>query len=80
MAQQPSELWQVPLHWLRDRGRVESVGVKCNGRGHKGSWPISEMMQEHGPQTLVSDLWKPWRCYECGSREIVPIARLKEPR
>jgi hypothetical protein len=40
------------------------------------------MMQEHGPRTLVSDLWKRWRCAECGSREVVPfsIARLKEPR
>jgi rubredoxin len=82
MTKKSRELWRVPLVWLRDRGRIESVGVKCSGCGHKGSWPIGEMMQEHGPRTLVSDLWKRWRCAECGSREVVPfsIARLKEPR
>jgi hypothetical protein len=74
MAKKPRELWQVPLHWLRDRGRIESVGVQCNGCGHKRSWPITEMMQEHGPRALVSDLWKRWRCAECGSQNVVPFS------
>jgi hypothetical protein len=41
-----------------------------------------EMIQEHGPRSLVADLWKRWRCAECGLREVVPfsIARLKEPQ
>jgi DNA-directed RNA polymerase subunit RPC12/RpoP len=74
MTEKPLELWQVPLHWLRDRGRIESVGIKCNGCGHKDSWPIGEMMQEHGPRTLVSDLWKRWRCAKCGSRQVLPFS------
>jgi hypothetical protein len=82
MAHGPSELWQVPLYWLRDRGQIGEIGVKCNGCGHKRSWPIAELIRRYEPTTLVSDLWKRWRCAECGSREVVPfsIARLKEPR
>jgi len=81
VAKKHRDLWQVPLHWLRDRGRIGEIGVKCNGCGHKGSWPIGEMMQEHGPRTLVSDLWKRWRCSECESREVVPfsVRRLDTP-
>jgi rubredoxin len=80
MAEKPRELWQVPLHWLRDRGRIGEIGVKCNGCGHKHSWPIGEMMQEHGPRALVSDLWNRWRCPSCGSRNVVPfsIAQLRD--
>jgi len=29
----PRDLWQVPLIWLRDRGRIGEIGVKCNGCG-----------------------------------------------
>jgi hypothetical protein len=31
MAEKPRKLWQVPLFWLRDRGRIEALGVQCNG-------------------------------------------------
>jgi len=56
MAEKTSHFWQVPLFWLRDRGRIGEIGVKCNGCGHERSWPVGDMMQEHGPRTLVSDL------------------------
>jgi hypothetical protein len=67
--------WLLAGEWLR------SVS-NAMGCGHKRSWPIGEMMQEHGPRTLVSDLWKRWRCAECGSWEVVPflIARLGNDR
>jgi len=58
MAEKPRDLWQVPHHWLRDRRLIGEIGVKCNGCGHSHSWPIGELMQEHGPHTLVSDLWR----------------------
>ena len=70
----PPELWQVPLFWLRDRGRIGSVGVRCNACGHSKSWPIAELISRYGPQTLVSDLWRRWRCSRCGSRDVVPFS------
>jgi hypothetical protein len=82
MAEKSRELWQVPLHWLRDRRRIASIGVQCNSCGHKRSWPIGELIRRCGPDHLVSDLWKRWHCSECGSREVVPFStvQLKEPR
>jgi len=68
------ELRQVPLVWLRDRRRVASIGVRCNGCGHKHIWPIAEPIRRYEPQTLMSDLWKRWRCLKCGSRNVVPFA------
>jgi len=32
------EQWQVAVVWLRGRGWIGHVGVKCNGRGHQRSW------------------------------------------
>src|SRR5690348_10093414 len=55
MAKKPREVWQVPLFWLRDRGRIESVGVHCNGCGHKRFWPIGEMMQEQRGASVSAD-------------------------
>ena len=82
MAEKPQDLWQVPLYWLRDRGRIGEIGVKCNGCGHKHSWPIGELIQRYEPQTLVSNLWKRWRCSECGSRNVVPfsVGKLSDSR
>ena len=81
MVETRRDLWQVPLYWLRDRRKVGEIGVKCNGCGHKHSWLIGELIRRCGPDMLVSDLWKRWRCSECGSRDVVPfsIARLREP-
>jgi hypothetical protein len=55
-----------PLIWLRDRRRIGSIGVVCNGCGHRRSWPIAELIQRDEPQMLVSDLWKRWWCSRCG--------------
>jgi hypothetical protein len=82
MAEKPRDIWQVPLHWLRNRGRIGEIGVKCNGCGRKRSWPIAEMMQEHGPNKLISELWQRWHCAECGSKDVMPfsVSRLRDPR
>ena len=82
MAEKSRDSWHVALYWLRDRRRVASLGVQCNGCGHKHFWPIGELMQEYGPYTLVSNLWQRWRCAECGSLKVVPssVSRLKDKR
>jgi hypothetical protein len=77
-----AELWHVPLVWLRDRGRIGSVGVRCNACDHSRSWPIDELISRYDPRTLVSALWPRWRCSKCGSQDVVlfPVGKAKDTR
>ena len=73
MAERSREIWQVSLALLQDHRKIGTIGVRCEGCGHRHTWPIEDLIERHKPWTLVSDLWMRWRCSKCGSRNVPPF-------
>ena len=73
MVEKSREAWEVSLASLQDHRKIVTIGVHCNGSGHRHTWPIEDLIERHKPWTLVSDLWKRWRCSKCGSRGVLPF-------
>ena len=74
MSEKSREAWEVSLASLQDHRKIATIGVCCEGCGHRHAWPIEELIERHKPWTLVSDLWKRWRCSKCGSQNVQPFA------
>jgi hypothetical protein len=74
MPEKSREAWEVSLASLQDHRKIATIGVRCEGCGHRHTWPIEDLIERHKPWTLVPDLWKRWRCSKCGSRDVLPFA------
>jgi len=74
MAEKSYEAWKVSLASFQDNRKIGTIGVRCDGCWNKHTWPLDELVARHKPWTLVSDLWKRWRCSKCGSRDVMPYA------
>lgn len=82
MADDPPRIWRFPLGWLRDKGDIGRVGVRCNFCQHKADWPIDEMIERYGASTWLSEIWRRWRCAACGKKDCTPytIGKMGSPR
>jgi hypothetical protein len=49
MPEKSREAWEVSLASLQDHRKIATIGVSCNGCGHKHSWPIEDLIERHKP-------------------------------
>ena len=68
---QRPDTWELPLVAVRRHAQV--VGVICKSCQRRRRWPVDELIQRYGDNRLIGDLWRRWRCSECGSVDCLPF-------
>lgn len=69
-------IWRISLADLR--ATAETVMVTCRGCRHVAHLPLARLIDRHGPDVWLAELWRRWKCGRCGSDDVM-VATVGRP-